>query len=65
MILQGNQMEKAMLAAGLADTPKPQKKPRHKKFTCHSCGAPMRVIENTNVMACTSDTCHQYFVFDK
>ena len=64
MILHGNQMEKAIIDAGLASTPKPQKKPRHKKFKCHICGEPMIMIEGTNVMACSNDTCSQYFIFD-
>ena len=40
-MLLGNQMERALINVGLADTPKPRKKPRHKKFTCHVCGKPM------------------------
>lgn len=63
-MLLGNQLEKALIKVGLADTPKPRKKPRHKKFTCHVCGSPMQVIENTNTMACTNDQCKQYFIFD-
>lgn len=64
MILHGNQMEKAILAAGLAKRPKPQKKPRHKRFTCRICGEPMIIIEGTNTMACSNEDCKQYFIFD-
>ena len=63
-MLHGNQMEKALINAGLANTPKPRKKPHHKKFTCHVCGSPMQIIENTNTMACTNDQCKQYFIFN-
>lgn len=63
-MLHGNQMEKALINVGLADTPKPRKKPRHKKFTCHVCGSPMKIIEGTNTMVCMNDKCTQYFIFD-
>lgn len=64
MILHGNQLEKAILGAGLADKPVSRKRPRHKKFTCHVCGEPMIIIENTNTMACSNPECKQYFIFD-
>lgn len=63
-MLLGNQMERALIKVGLADAPKPRKKPRHKKFVCHVCGEPMTIIEGTNTMACTNDACKQYFIFD-
>jgi transcription elongation factor Elf1 len=63
-MLLGNQMERALINAGLADAPKPRKKPRHKKFTCHVCGEPMVIIEGTNTMACSNEKCKQYFIFD-
>ena len=63
-MLLGNQMERALIKIGLANTPKPRKKPRHKKFTCHSCGEPMIIIEGTNTMACSNEKCKQYFIFD-
>ncbi len=64
MILQGNQLEKALINVGLADKPIPRKKPRHKKFTCHTCGEPMVIIEGTNTMACSNPECKQFFIFD-
>ena len=63
-MLMGNQMEQAMIGAGLADAPKPRRKPRHKKFTCRKCGQPMQIIEGTNTMACTNEKCTQYFIFN-
>ena len=63
-MLLGNQMERALINVGLAKAPKPRKKPRHKKFTCHVCGEPMMIIEGTNTMVCTNDQCKQYFIFD-
>lgn len=64
MVLHGNQLEKALLDAGLADKAIPRKKPRHKKFKCHVCGEPMVIVENTNTMACSNPDCKQYFIFD-
>lgn len=63
-MLQGNQLQKALINAGVeGKVPKPRK-PHHKKFTCTKCGSPMQIIENTNTMACTNDSCDQFFVFD-
>lgn len=63
-MLLGNQMERALIKVGLANAPKPRKKPRHKKFICHVCGEPMVIIEGTNTMACSNEKCKQYFIFD-
>ena len=63
-MLLGNQMDRALINVGLADAPKPRKKPRHKKFICHSCGEPMIIVEGTNIMACSNEQCKPYFIFD-
>lgn len=62
-MLYGNALQIALQEKGLGETPKPRKI-RHKKFKCHTCGSPMQIIEGTNVMACTNEKCHQYFIFD-
>ena len=63
-MLYGNQMEKILLKKGLAKNPIKRKKPRHRKFDCHTCGSPMIIVENTNIMACSNPECKQYFIFD-
>jgi len=62
-LFYGNEMQVALRKAGLGTVPKPRKI-KHKKFNCHTCGNPMQIIENTNVMVCTNEKCSQYFVFD-
>lgn len=56
-----NSLQKALVNAGLADTPKARKY-RQKTYNCAKCGAPMVTHEGTNIMACTK--CSNYFVFD-
>jgi len=49
-----NAVEKAFVRAGFK-LPSP-KKPRPQKIQkCRKCGAPMQIIEGTNVMVCTGD----------
>lgn len=49
-----NIVEKAFVKAGF-ELPAP-KKPRPRKIQkCRKCGAPMELIEDTNVMVCTGD----------
>lgn len=61
--ITGNQLENAFKRVGFTSN-KTTKKPRHKKFECRICGAPMRIIDNTNVMVCTNDDCHNKYIFD-
>lgn len=55
-----NQLQKALVNAGLADPPK-EKKRHYKKFKCHQCNSNMIQVPDTNTMAC--ERCGQYFVF--
>ena len=56
-------MEKAFVRKGFQSNRK-VKKPKHRKFTCKVCGAPMTTIDNTNVMICSDDKCANYYIFD-
>jgi ribosomal protein L37AE/L43A len=60
-MLYGNQIEKVFLSHNIGNK-QTRKKPRHKKFKCHSCGSDMVFVEGTNVMACSN--CDKYFIFD-
>lgn len=55
-----NALQKALVNAGLAETPK-ERKINHRKYNCRKCGAPMIYIDNTNVMSCSS--CKNYYLF--
>lgn len=47
-------MKAALLDAGF--TPVAERKPREPKIQkCRKCGAPMKFVENTNVLVCTGD----------
>lgn len=62
-ILVGNQLENALKKVGFEST-RVAKKPRHKKFMCHACNSPMKIIEDTNVMVCTNEKCDNRYIFD-
>lgn len=56
-----NSLQKALVNAGLTKEPEERKrKPR--EYKCRKCGAPMVVVEGTNIMACSS--CKNFFIFD-
>ena len=55
-------LQKALVEAGLAEMPKPQRR-NMKKFNCHRCKHPMTRVPDSNIMYC--EQCGQYFLFDK
>lgn len=56
-----NSLQKALVKAGLTKEPEERKrKPR--EYKCRKCGAPMVVVEGTNIMSCSS--CKNFFIFD-
>lgn len=58
-----NQLQKALVKAGLANPPKTYKARKSKKrFVCKKCGASMVISENTNVMYCP-ECDKSYFLF--
>ena len=59
-----NALQRALVNAGLTEEPK-NRKPRGKDFKCHRCKSPMIKIPDTNIMACSNEKCHNYFIFDK
>lgn len=61
-MLQGNQMEKALVNAGY-EASKPKRKRPGKQFKCRKCGEVMIQPEDTNVMAC-SKCANSFFIFD-
>lgn len=63
-MLQGNQLQKALIEAGVKGKIPKLRKPHHRHFTCTKCNSPMKVIEYTNTMACTNDACDQYYIFN-
>lgn len=58
-----NSLQKALVNNGFAQEPK-QKKRRHKDFKCRKCGSSMIIVEDTNTMACSSDKCNNYYLFN-
>lgn len=64
-MLKGNQMELKLQSAGFEKTEKDKPKKKYQKqFKCHTCGAPMIMIEGSNVMVCSNEECKQYFIFN-
>lgn len=57
-----NALQKALVGVGLAEEPK-SRKPRHKKYKCRICGAPMQFVEDSNIMVCTGEKCKNYYLF--
>lgn len=47
-----NQLQKALVNAGLAEAPKMRKSRNGKQFKCKKCGTIMIRPENTNFMYC-------------
>lgn len=47
-----NQLQKALVNAGLAEAPKMRKSRNGKQFKCKKCGTIMVRPENTNLMYC-------------
>lgn len=47
-----NQLQKALVNAGLAESPKMRKSRNGKQFKCKKCGTIMIHPENTNLMYC-------------
>lgn len=59
-----NAMQKALVNAGFAEEPK-QRKRKPKNFKCRVCGAPMIIVDDSNIMTCSGDKCKNYFLFDR
>lgn len=59
-----NALQKELVEKGFAEEPKPRKQRKQKNFKCRVCGAPMNIIEDSNIMTCSSDRCRNYFLFD-
>ena len=57
-----NALQKELVNKGFAKEPK-SRKPRHKKYQCKVCGAPMQFIESTNTMVCTGEKCKNFYLF--
>ena len=57
-----NALQKELVRTGLVEEPQ-SRKHKQKKFKCRMCGAPMNVIEDSNVMVCTADKCKNYYLF--
>ena len=57
-----NALQRALVDAGLAEEPKPQKK-KYKQFKCYRCHNTMTKVPDSNIMYC--EQCGQYFLFDK
>ena len=57
-----NALQRALVDAGLASSPKPQRK-TGKMFKCHRCKNVMTKVPDSNIMYC--EQCGQYFLFDK
>lgn len=62
----GNQMQKALVSAGIAEAPKPKRKREGKQFKCKKCGKPMTNPDYVNAMWCEHcDKGVSYFIFQK
>lgn len=56
-------LQKALVESGLVEEPELKKSHKQKKNKCRICGAPMEIIEGTNVMSCTGEKCRNFFLF--
>ena len=57
-----NALQKALVESKLAEEPKPRKR-KKKNFKCKVCGAPMKIIDDSNIMVCSGDKCKNYYLF--
>lgn len=58
-----NSLQRALVAAGLAEEPKERKHKKGKVFHCNKCGEEMVNPDDINAMYCRK--CGNYFIFSK